>query len=224
MHRPAWLPAWHYTAFCFFVLVGTVTVTLTTGGTVGIARIDELLWRYRTKVSSADRFARFTSAYQLAAAAHGVPSVTGFIESRQNPMAQEFEVERALKSFNNVVETTPDEDGAWNDLAWLYALHGEISAAIAAEQKAISLYGNDYTYYVCLGAFFERSGRVEEAGLAYGSALRLYPRLMKSPFWHSLQSRRPELANAAIRNAFSSLHQIDAKGLKSTRDHWASRF
>ena len=212
MYKPSWLPAWHYVFICFVILVGTIVSTLTMDARIGLSRLDGLIDRYETTVPSSNRYDLFASAYQMAAAAaKDVPSASRLVGTGQNLIMRQDVVDRTIKSMVHVVETTPDEDGAWHDLAWLYGISGELSTAITAEQKAISICGNDYTYYVGLGGLLERSGRVEEAKSAYGYALRLYPRLLRSSFWHGLQARRPDLATSAIETAFNSLDQLQAK-------------
>ena len=114
---------------------------------------------------------------------------------------------RNRDKYISLVNTTPDEDGAWSNLAWLYAITGEQTKAIETERKAISIYPYDYTYYVMLGAFLAQSGQNDEAIGAYARALILFPRMLQSHFWRALQARDANIAEKSIQSAFRAIDQ-----------------
>lgn len=157
-------------------------------------------------VASWDRYGLFRFAYRQAIKrASDSFSVSDFVMSGSDLQLKKEGISDAITTFLCDVKSTPEEDGAWSDLAWLYAISGDTSEAITTEQKAVVLYRFDYTYYVLLGAFLERSRRFDEALDAYGQALVLYPRLVNSAFWHALQLRRPAIADGAMHFALSAL-------------------
>jgi tetratricopeptide (TPR) repeat protein len=158
-------------------------------------------------LASWNRQEKFRDAYRQAIDSdEDSLSVSNFISSSSiETSVDEMHVEQLIVDFLRVVKDTPDEDGAWNDLAWLYAMNGETVNAIDAEQEAISIYGYDYAYYVVLGAIYEHSGNIDGTKIAYGRALTLYPRLAISPFWRSLMTRSPSLAAASEREAMMVL-------------------
>jgi tetratricopeptide (TPR) repeat protein len=165
-------------------------------------------------LASWDRYAAFGAAYRRALSdtsdSFGLNDL--FVSGRDVLLTQE-DLKEAIAAFMQVIQTTPEEDGAWSNLAWLYAISGDTVKAVAAEQKAISLYKYDYSYYVLLGAYFEQSGRIDDAQSAYGHALTLYPRLEYSDFWHALHGRRQDLATAAVHSALMMLdHEQPATG------------
>jgi Flp pilus assembly protein TadD len=160
-----------------------------------------------SRFGSLDRYGIFYSAYnQATAETSNSFSLNDYLASGTDPQIRNDNVNSAITSLQCVIKITPEEDGAWNDLAWLYAVNGDTSQAIATAERAISFYKYDYTYYVILGAFLERSGRIDEARAAYSNALVLYPRLLNSTFWHSLQARHHALADDSIHSAFESLN------------------
>lgn len=199
---------------CGAILVGAVAIVLTTReansykegrhaadqGTIRVNAPALEPWnRYRSF--------RFAHGWALKATPD-LFSMNDFIVQGSNSNLHVVNTDGAIAVLLRVVMATPDEDGAWSDLACLYAIRGDTDAAIATEQKAISLYKYDYTYYALLGAFLERSGRSDEAGSAYGQALVYFPRLAASRFWHTLQSRQAALASAALQFA---LKQVDRR-------------
>jgi Flp pilus assembly protein TadD len=207
---------WHYAAIFGAVLVGTMALSLATNEKNSGVRpfypgAREQPGHFTQAFNSWDRYRTYRVAYLRALRATSYSfDVSEFAIYGVDPHLRKKDVERGISALVNVVTTTPDEDGAWSDLAWLYAVQGENAKAIAAEQKAISLYRYDYTYYVLLGVFLERSGRSDDARSAYGRALVLYPRLTTSQFWNALQSRQPVLADKSTQSAFEVLEQEHA--------------
>ena len=160
-----------------------------------------------------DRYRIFRVAYHSVLA--GEPrsyGISDFAASRPVLGATSESTERALATFSRTIHISPDEDGAWNNIAWLLAIQGNLTQAIAVEQKALALAPYDYTYELALGVYYERAGDRDDAIRAYSNALLDYPRVAQSSFWRALSARQSALADAAIQAALSSLtaHQSAA--------------
>lgn len=121
----------------------------------------------------------------------------------------------AISDWIELLNEAPDEDAGWSNLAWVYAITGHTNEALGAEQRAVRLYPYDYTYYVLLGAFSERAGRIADAQEAYSQALQLYPRLAASQFWHALSQRQPTLASSSLQEAL----KLSEEAVASDRFH-----
>lgn len=213
MTNRRWLLNWQAAAICALILIELVVIA---SGSREKSSADygyEWVFRGQTQqcglaAASWDRYGlfRFASQQTLAEASDSF-SLEDFIVSGPDTQLRKEGVSNAITEFQCVIKITPEEDGAWSNLAWLYAMSGDTPKAIASEQKAISLYRFDYTYYVLLGGFLERSGRIDEAQTAYGNSLTLFPRLVNSEFWHALQLRRSAIADAALHSALITLDQ-----------------
>jgi len=206
---------WQDAAICGVILLGTITITLTAderGNAYGEgSMVYQMMQSRASGIDSWDRYADYDIAYtQALRETSDSFDLRRFIVSGPDPLLKKEDAESAFTALSHVVKVTQDEDGAWSNLAWLYAIHGDTAKAIASEQVAIALYRYDYTYYVLLGAFLDRAGQINEAESAYGQALVLYPRLAQSVFWHDFKTNEPESANAAMQFAFRALDQEQA--------------
>lgn len=160
-----------------------------------------------------DRYGDFTETYNHALELYPDPyTIDDFASFGRDRLLSQQDDIRAIMEFHRMLEITPDNDTGWSDLAWLYAVGGDTTSAITAEENAISLYSNDYTYYVLLGVFYEKAGMTAKAEAAYSQALILFPRFARSSAWHSLQRRQAALAAAAVQSALQtlSLRETDA--------------
>jgi tetratricopeptide (TPR) repeat protein len=204
---------WQDVAICGAILVGAIVIPSATNetdayGSGSALAMKGVYQQSELAIASLDRYDTFYRAYLRASRVAPVSfTLNDLVVSSPDSRSLKEDAAQATTALLRVVTVTPEEDGAWNSLAWLYAITGDTSKALAAEEKAILIYRYDYTYYVLLGALYERSERIDDARYAYSQALILYPRLMKSPFWHSLQRRQPLLATTALQLAVTELGQ-----------------
>lgn len=215
MPKTEWRPRWQVFAICGTIIIGFMAITMT-GTDIGTA-----IYRHMQVVHGHNRNCRALNdscnryemlRFACKRAQENISDTYGlneFVASGGGPLlrADQERAEQAMAILREITRVTPDEDGAWSDLAWLSAISGDTGAAISQEQEAISLYPYDYTYYVVLGVFFERSGHIDKAQAAYEQALILYPRLARSQFWHNLELRRHGLAEATMQLAVEVLNQ-----------------
>lgn len=219
---------WQHAAIYGAVLVGAITIALLTresnvsAHTPGESRV---IPHSESAITSWNRYRSFSAAYRRAL--RETPASFGlsdFVVSSTYPMPRREGTKKAIAAFLHIVKDTPDEDGAWSNLAWLYAINGDLTTAIVSEQRAISLYRYDYTYYVLLGSFLIRAGQTDQAGAAFGQALLLYPRLTKSKFWHTLRSHQPVLAATAKTMANKLLNEEQGETDEVSHNEVRARF
>lgn len=121
------------------------------------------------------------------------------------------ETDRLASALESVLKTTPEEDGALNNLAWIYAISGDPIHAVELERNAISIAPNDSLYRILLATFLEKSGQEGAAEAAYCESLIQFPRLVSSPFWHALETRHPLVSQHALQEALLRLQKDPRK-------------
>ena len=175
-------------------------------------------------VPSWNRYGAFQRAYKQALfAGLDLFSLDDYLNYGIDHLLSRRDANTLIASYEQLLRNTPDDDLAWSDLAWIYAISGDTDKAIAVEQKAIALYKYDYTFYVLLGVFYQRAGHLDDAQIAYSNALALYPRLASSKFWKSVSKLYPGLTDAALHAALNQLNQRDAATRGITIDQVRAR-
>ena len=173
------------------------------------ARAPESIEILMRTIPSLDRLRAFTSAYdQTRDAAPEIESFNSFILAPREDLPDARRLQEEIRPLLEVARLTPDEDGAWDRLAWIYIRNDDIPDAATAEQNAISICGNDYTYHLMMGIIREKASQIELARRSYSRAVGLYPRLLYSEFWADLSRRNSILASGALADALENTDPV----------------
>jgi Tfp pilus assembly protein PilF len=149
-----------------------------------------------------DRLGAFNKVYSYSSTQLDASiTLSDFISSGTNLRLSQKGISNASTALTDFLKFNPDEDAAWENLAWIYALNGNDLKSDQALNQALKISHDDYSYYVLSAGLAEYRGKLDAAEDKYAHALILYPRLLTSVFWRKLQSRRPQLALHAVEQA-----------------------
>lgn len=126
-----------------------------------------------------------------------------FMDGLKGDQDDKAAIEAAVSGWQSVVSELPSEDGAWENLARLYAALGERSLAEVAAARALSLVPTDYSHLVTAGLLSEAYGFQRESISYYTRAVAGEPRILLSAFWRDFSSRQPLAAHLVIQAAIA---------------------
>jgi tetratricopeptide (TPR) repeat protein len=128
------------------------------------------------------------------------------------------DTQAAIRNYERVLQLDPDDAGAANGLAWLYALEGEnldeaLQLALKATSKVPDADNSDTlaNYFDTLGWVYYRAGDIEGAGRALARALELDPDNVEAIF-HLATVRVDEGDKAAAGRLLARVMELDPEG------------
>lgn len=80
----------------------------------------------------------------------------------------------AAREFSRILETEPDNYDALDGMGLVKAARQEYEEAVQLHRKAAALNPGDMMIYYHLGTALEKTGRLQEAAAAYGTALEKF--------------------------------------------------
>ena len=113
----------------------------------------------------------------------------------------------AIVYYQKAVSLNPRDGLFRHNLGWLYWFSDDREQAIAEFRQAAQSGDKDGIYFISLGLALERIGDVSGAIEAYGSAIRLFPRILEARFFADLKKRDAGMSERVINNAIDDLKE-----------------
>jgi len=114
-------------------------------------------------------------------------------------------IESAIQSYKKAILISPNDEGYYHNIGWLYFFSKDQQHSIEYLRNAIALDSTQPMLHVSLGLIQERYGEKESAYQEYAYAVRLSPGIVESPFFSDLKIRMPDQADRIVSSVILDL-------------------